>query len=315
MNCKLPNDFCELLTKRYEEALLNKHILFNGDQAVHTRLDDTVGNTKMPTKLTLLTSLMHRPEKSERNSNPFEKPEPELTILESFGPLEEFKIVFNKFPVVPLHFMMITKEFNSQNAPLNENELSCTYCILQKLKESSEDKWFAFYNCGTQSGASQAHKHIQFMTFPKDFSPFIEDVALKSPSFLPNNQEKPLQNKELPFSHYIGRLPSEDNSLLEDDLSSYYVSLLQRTISVLKHFNADNVSYNFIMTTEYMMMVPRSTGKYNNLLGVNSCGYAGLFLCKNQETFNVVNEDHPAQILKACGYPRIDKEETMEYDY
>ena len=133
---------------------------------------------------------MHRPEigtkpknESSQKSESISKPEPELTIVDNYND-DEFKIVFNKFPVVPRHFMLITKEFKSQNTPLSPSELMATYKILQALKNQNQnldqnaENWFAFYNCGPESGASQPHKHIQFMTLPscEQFKPYAETL-------------------------------------------------------------------------------------------------------------------------------------------
>ncbi|RKP28780.1 HIT-like protein, partial [Metschnikowia bicuspidata] len=173
----LPENFLLQVRQTYESALALGNLVFNGTNAVNEMVSVDINNSTYTTCLTLLGSLVHRPEKGTVEKNPFAKPEPELTILDAYGDEDEFKLVLNKFPVVPHHFMLITKEFKSQNTPLSPNELAATFFILKGLEQENDKNWFAFFNCGPESGASQPHKHVQFMTLPEDFEPFATRLA------------------------------------------------------------------------------------------------------------------------------------------
>lgn len=312
---QLSDTFYEDLSSKYDSAVKGEHILFNGDSAVNKIEKATIGNTTIDVQLTLLKSLLKRPENGKKDENPFEKPEPELTIVDSYGPEEEFKIVFNKFPVVPKHFMLITKEFKSQDSPLSPNELLSIYEVLNavdKQKSDSNEEWFAFYNCGPQSGASQPHKHIQFMTLPPktDFKPYPEtfEQALD-----PRQLQIPAQNKDLPFAHYGVQIPDIVEN--KGELAELFVNILQRTLTELRENEQDHISYNFIMTKKYMLMVPRSKGQYDGKLGINSCGFQGLLLCKNEELFELVKSVGPLNILSEVGLPNTAGKKATEYDY
>ena len=276
----LSDNFYETLSSKYDSAVKGEHVLFNGESAVNKIEKATAGNTTIDVQLTLLKSLAKRPENGKKDENPFEKPEPELTIVDTYGASDEFKIVFNKFPVVPKHFMLVTKEFKSQNTPLSPSELLSTYEVLNALDKQKSDyneEWFAFYNCGPESGASQPHKHIQFMTLPPkaDFKPYAETLEKVLD---PRQIQAPSQNKDLPFAHYGVQI--SDNVEGERELAELFVTILQRTLTELRENDQNHISYNFIMTKKYMLMVPRSKGQYDGKLGINSCGFQGLFLCK-----------------------------------
>ncbi|KAG2732597.1 hypothetical protein G9P44_005014 [Scheffersomyces stipitis] len=317
MSFETPTNFFHILGDKYNEAVSNSKIFFNGSSATNEVVHQLLGDSTVDFQYTLLHSLQHRPESGSIEKNPFAKPEPELTVLDSYGPNEEFKIVLNKFPVVAQHFMIVTKEFKSQDSPLSPSELQGTYIILQSLKASDkQNDWFAFYNCGPQSGASQPHKHIQFMSLPnkEDFVPFAEQLIMRSAAFLPNSQQEPLQNADIPFAHFVARLP-EQHQLQEGELALYFASLLQRALTVSRRNEAEHISYNFICTTKYMMIVPRSNGKYKNSLGINSCGVLGLFLCKNEEILDLVKKDGPETILQHCGFPNTAGQGSDEYHY
>lgn len=333
----IPNNFSQKLTEKYEYALKNDFLVFNGIdaaveidhynassgqieddeklKAIEEELIDIEYTTFNPKKETV------EPAHGTVDKNPFNKPEPELTIFEEFGRENEFKVVFNKFPLVPRHFMMVTNEFKPQSTPLSTNELVGVYSILSKLKgTASEEKnsWLAFYNCGPQSGASQPHKHVQFMTLPDktQFTPFAENIAKKSAPFMPNDKEEPLQNASLPFAHFVAKLP-DLKEMEADDLSMYFVSLLQRALTVIKENEVvDHISYNVLMTTEYMMVVPRSHSKYKgSKFGVNSCGYAGLILCREKEYLTTCKEVGPITILKELGFPKQAADHSEEFKY
>lgn len=311
---ELPQDFQKKLYEKYDTALKGGFLIFNGESATKEILTAELSGSPYPFELTELHSLQKRPESGSINDNPFAKPEPELTIVPSLH--EDFRVVFNKFPVVPAHFMVVTKEFKSQNTPLSPSELVVTMELLKNLKENDkEKKWFAFYNCGPESGASQPHKHIQFMTLPEEFTPYAESLAKTSPHFIPNQFQEPLQDPNLPYAHFVARLPENTLELTEDLLAMTFVSLLQRACTVLRDNGCDHISYNFCATTEYMMIVPRSSGKYKDIFGINSCGMMGLFLCKDAELVNVVKETGPLNILKELGFPNVHGQASTEYHY
>ncbi|KAI5963212.1 APA2 [Candida pseudojiufengensis] len=326
----LRDDFYETLSKKYDDALISKHILYNGESVVNEIIQFPIDDKHSANaQLTLLTSLMHRPEnnnKKNSENNPFEKPEPELTILDDYGANKELKLVFNKYPVNSKHFLLVTKKYSSQNSPLLPTELLATYTILEKLdklKPEGED-WFAFYNCGPESGASQAHKHIQFMTLPpkQEFISYPE-ILIENNLFENNANNKlhiqdanePLENKNLPFSQFIMKLPKNKDEITEDVLTKSFTSLLQHTLTVLRNNETKHISYNFVMTTEFMLMVPRSKSKFDDQIGINSCGVYGLLLCKNQELFNTVREVGILKILQEVCLPNSGEFKFDEYSY
>lgn len=311
----IPDHFVGILQQKFQKAVEDETLLFNGDASTTQMLYTELNGSRYKFHVTELQSLQHRPELGSVLSNPFSKPEPELTILSTFGDKDEFRIVLNKFPVVPYHFMLVTKEFKSQNTPLSPNELMATFTILKKLASDDKNrKWFSFYNCGPQSGASQPHKHVQFMSFPPGFLTLVDKLVQSSEYFVPDLDHEPLQDKNLPFAHFVAKLPTNINDISEEGLAMIFVSLLQRTLTVLRDNDCDHISYNFCATTEFMMLIPRSGGKYKEL-GVNSCGYLGLVLCKNPKLVNLVTETGFEHILGALSFPNTTGLAIDEYHY
>lgn len=299
----LSSNFFDHLCRKYDLAFQSGHLVYYGDSSKVEQINVKIADSQYSFVLTELQSLQHRPEKGLRDSNPFEKLEPELTVVNECGPNGKYRIVLNKFPVVDKHFMMVTTKFESQNSPLSPTDLKSTFTILTALRFQDPDHdWFAFYNCGTQSGASQPHKHIQFMMRLQNHGLSAEAVAQAHREKSPEQLLEPLQDENLPYAHFISSLPADSNDVSEELLAQRFVSLLQRTLTVLKQNEANHVSYNVLMTDKYLMLVPRSTSKFRDTLGINSCAFMGMILCKSEELVKLVKIEGPGKICLEVGF-------------
>ena len=69
-------------------------------------------------------------------------------------------VVLNKYPVIAQHFILATKKYKEQTDKLEDEDLAMTYAC---LREWGPGRLFAFFNSGERSGASQGHRHIQFL--------------------------------------------------------------------------------------------------------------------------------------------------------
>jgi ATP adenylyltransferase len=101
--------------------------------------------------------------------NPFEDPSKGLFIA-AHG---SHNLVLNKFPVIPNHFILATKDYKEQTHLLEESDLAATYSCLQSYRDNGEEL-FGFFNSGEHSGASQPHRHIQFLPVESMRSGMVE---------------------------------------------------------------------------------------------------------------------------------------------
>ncbi len=121
------------------------------------------------------------PEDGKKPTDPFLQP-PEALLI---GNLGNHILVLNKFAVVPEHFILATTEFKEQTDLLEEDDLGVTYACLQAWRGQGKEL-FAFFNSGKHSGASQPHRHIQFLPVHSmmsgvkqgDWYPLIDKLAL-----------------------------------------------------------------------------------------------------------------------------------------
>lgn len=318
----------EKIANCYEKAAQQGEIVFKPSTSETITTDQ--GNEFV---LTLLTSLSAKPTQENspeqvqrpKDFNPFVNPDPLLTVvadlkLEDGAP--SYNILLNKFPVTPNHILLTTSEFQSQNAPLSASDLTASFRILEQLDLKS--RHFGFYNCGDSSGASQAHKHVQFMELPANFVPFADYLAGQEDPFIANSRKEPLQSSKLPFAHFILPLPASKDALYQDDyLTMAFSSLLARCMTVFREHDCD-IGYNVIFCKKWIMLVPRSKSVYTAriaegepelTLGINSCGFLGLILVKNEALKQLVLKVSPEAILQELGFPNTAGKKSDEYDY
>ena len=118
-----------------------------------------------------------------KKPDPFDHPPPEMTIATLSS---DHLLVLNKYPVIPRHFLLVTREFKEQSGDLDKVDLAAMYGCLEAwessevgLEDGSEGgmnemtrkdenrsgseeplrglrnnrrQLYAFYNCGEHSG-------------------------------------------------------------------------------------------------------------------------------------------------------------------
>jgi ATP adenylyltransferase len=89
--------------------------------------------------------------------NPFLPYEEELFVAE-VSPTHV--AVLNKFNVLDNHLLVVTREFEEQESLLTPSDFEAIAAVLEDF-----DSLF-FYNAGAVAGASQRHKHLQFVPVP-----------------------------------------------------------------------------------------------------------------------------------------------------
>ncbi|KAN0065167.1 bifunctional AP-4-A phosphorylase/ADP sulfurylase [Thecaphora frezii] len=224
---------------------------------------------------------------------------PNLLVQE----LGDHVILLNKFCVVPQHFLMVTREFETQNLPPSPATLALAYRIIT-AQRSSETELLGFYNCGQVSGASQPHRHLQFIQVPTlDLGKEGHDDA-EIEAILDSDVKVPVEalldrierdGKELdhvhalplPWQHFVALLQPEketraDADKLERYIGNKFMGLLDalfraRTFAASAE-GQDGVpskaamqsrrgppSFNILLTKRAMHVIPRSQEEYQDL--------------------------------------------------
>ena len=181
-------------------------------------------------------------------------------------------LLLNKFPIIAEHFMLVTKANKLQTAKLEPDDLAATFACLEAWTGQTQDgrqrRLFAFFNSGEHSGASQAHRHVQFLPVES----MAEGLDGQSWELLMDRlTESPAaaSRQSVPFTYFWSPLPPSPtpNQLLEIynrlyDASFAAVQKYQREHpdALELHDTADGsspFSYNLGMTTSAMVMCPR----------------------------------------------------------
>ncbi|QLL31172.1 hypothetical protein HG536_0B00330 [Torulaspora globosa] len=317
----LPENVADLISKKYEEAVNNGHLCFT--ESTTKKLKDA--NSGMNYVVSYAPSLASKPERGDQpDKNPFAEPEPELTVVENVAD-GEYKLLLNKFPIVPEHTLLVTNTFKDQKSPLSPLDLMTAYNLLLKLDDEDENKrHMMIYNSGPSSGSSQDHKHLQTLRLPQNFVTLQDRICAGKSHFLPDFKTEPLQDDKVSFAHFVLPLPESEEDVNEDLLAMCYVSLVQRAFTFFQDWAgekpelANSRGYNVLMTKNWICVVPRSSTRAKSLqIGFNATGYAGLILVKTQEAYDqILQLPHKIdEALLECGFPNSAGKKQTEYNY
>lgn len=233
-------------------------------------------------------------------------------VLEDEGTTAEYVVLLNRYCVVPHHFLLVTKEYRPQTSPLLPSDVVQIYQLLLAARRANRN-FIAFYNCGINSGASQPHKHIQFIEVGHDGPP-LEKITR---SLKIEASGRPFAIQFLPYANHIFRLPAlsldSTPAQLRETLFPPFHSLLDLVISTVRHdpdYPSGSPSYNVIMTLEHMHLIPRRYETYtipgtDTVVHVNSLGYAGMMLVKSDSDLEEIKKVGPAEILRGVGVESV----------
>lgn len=221
--------------------------------------------------------------------NPFLPPDPALTV----GPLGEAHLaVLNKFPVLSRHLLVVTREFRAQNAPLDEADLGALARVIAPLGG------LGFYNGGSEAGASQAHKHLQWI-------PGQDGGASLTP-FAPvgaGDIGEAMVNPALPWRHAfvpLGAAAWVDREAAGRRLLTAFL-LAWRTLG-LPPPAEPMAPYNLLVDHDWLLLVPRAREKWNDV-SVNALGFAGSLFVRRPEQIDAIGAAGPLRVLAAVAQP------------
>ncbi|GAA5877143.1 hypothetical protein JCM16303_006181 [Sporobolomyces ruberrimus] len=318
------------IKQQYTQALKNGSVHFTDSEVIE--LDDEA--TQIPFEVRYAPALAKKPtksdaEKQEKPQDPFAPPyQQDLFVAEDTVKEDEddrgegFAVLLNKFCVTPRHFLLVTKEFVKQTTPLSPVEVFAAYSILKQL--GTREKHLAFFNCGPESGASQPHKHLQFIPLPNGVAPFDAFIDSNRPQ-----DPRACFQLPLPYANFTALLdlPSSPSEL-PAYLGDRFLLLLDLMIDHLRRLaehspdlfsgpvRLSNLSYNVVITTSYIHLVPRSresfVSKSGKEISINSLGFAGMVLVKEEEALEEVKNVGVVEVLKGVGYRPVVEGDTTE---
>lgn len=222
--------------------------------------------------------------------NPFLKPDPAL-LVGDIGP--EHAVILNKFPVCLHHLVIARKDFAEQQSPL---ELSDFFALANIM---SNYGGLGFYNGGAAAGASQRHKHVQWLPAK------IENASL-SPWLkgLPKNPTvgETYQNLALAIQHCF--IPV--NAGIDTDIAKSTESMLQAYKQGLNYLglqlqeNGLLPAFNMLVSDGWMLIVPRTREHFDGI-SLNSTSFGGTIYVREKSQIHDIEQQGPLSVLASVG--------------
>ncbi|KAJ5660376.1 hypothetical protein N7507_006827 [Penicillium longicatenatum] len=352
MQLGLSESLSALVARRFKAAKESNHLVFS---PTHVSIVMAAG---IPYQLRYCPALAKKPSNLKPESgpkgpkpDPFENPSPEL-LLAHFPPENpSHALVLNKFPVIPNHFILATKEWRAQTDLLEKADLEATYGCLRtwgfenssSSNSAEKPRLYAFFNSGEDSGASQPHRHLQFLPVEamrqsgtEGWHPLIELLAAQQPKTQspssPTSTSSPFQYMpHLPFAHFALPLPPNPSPEI---LHSIYMTLYRAAVAATEgrdpaqaHVDLPAegpaaISYNLAMTLSTMMIAPRRVETATvpvdmaaasdtldpGVISLNGTILAGTLMVKAEAEWDSLRH-HPENLnraLRDVGFPRVD---------
>jgi ATP adenylyltransferase len=211
----------------------------------------------------------------EGGASPFLPIDPELFVADVS---DTHFAVLNKFPVVERHLLVVTRAFDEQEDYLGRADFEALAACL------AEGPAVAFYNSGPAAGASQRHKHLQLVPAPLGAGPEAMPI------------EPLLARGTLPFRARAERVDGFAAGALHERYRAALAGL------GLAGARAPSAPYNLLVTSEWLVLVPRSGGLFG-AVPVNALGFAGALLVRDRAELARVRGLGPLEVLSAVARP------------
>lgn len=222
-----------------------------------------------------LAALVPRAGDKAKDFNPFLPYDPDLLVAVVS---DTHVAILNKFPVWRGHFLLITRAFVDQEAPLDLSDIEACAMALAGVEG------FMFFNSGGVSGASQPHRHLQMIpAFP---APIAALLPADGPAWTPRRAPA------LPFSHVFCRL--ERDRLTPPRLFEAVQAAC--AAAGLAPDGGRLPPYNLLMTRDWLMVVPRRIESVEGL-SLSGLGYAGHIGLRTPDQLALVRAHGPLRML------------------
>ncbi|TVY78157.1 Diadenosine 5',5'''-P1,P4-tetraphosphate phosphorylase [Lachnellula suecica] len=326
-----------MATKRALPALVRSQFTAaqeTGDLTFYPTQVSVLSCNGFPFQLRYSPALANKPKsnkpKDSKPVDPFENPSKALFVT---ALSDSHYLVLNKFPVIRDHFILATKDFKEQTDLLEEGDIGAAYSCLKAYRDEGEEL-FGFFNSGEHSGASQPHRHIQFLPVESMRSGVSEGVTWNVlADSLADNQD----GKVLPFSYFVSALP---DGATPRQLHEIYAQLYENTFRAAREFSKSpgtsfslpeatrkaesRISYNMGLTDRVMVLCPRvfegqkvksNEGEIIGPIALNGTILGGTLLVKSEDEWQALRDDESKlrSILANIGIPstKADPDERL----
>ena len=248
--------------------------------------------------------------------------------------------MLNKYPVIANHFILATKTHKPQTNVLEEDDLAVAHACLTAWEESGGGchprKLFAFFNSGKHSGASQAHRHLQFLPYEDMLGPGLgSDWQLLTDRMKEECEDNPglLCDPTLPFRHYAISIASSPSS---KELHQSYLTLYRAAVEAMRMTEESaerdqaeakdsmeaTISYNLAMTKDRIAIAPRRSEAADlpsedstASVAINGTILGGTLMVKGEKEWQSLRQSSSVldNVLTTIGVPISINDNRMAY--
>lgn len=224
--------------------------------------------------------------------NPFLPPEPALTV----GDVGTHHVaILNKYPVSARHLVLARREFAEQRSAL---ELEDFQALAQILASSGG---LGFHNGGTAAGASQRHKHVQWVPA----APENASLRMFRPVLDPDVREHTVFiHLQLPMQHCFVRVQAgagvDEAASARSMLRGYQRAL--ETLQLAPDAEGHLPPSNMLVEDGWMLVVPRSKEHFADV-SLNALSFGGVLYVRAEEQIGALRDAGPLAALAAVACP------------
>lgn len=198
-------------------------------------------------------------------------------------------VLLNKFNVIDHHLLLVTTHYESQDQLLTDTDLHALSALITR------HGGLGFYNGGTLAGASQHHKHLQWI-------PGVElrgEICVPMTPHLPNITNGSWQIVTEPFPMALAKFDTHASHALQ--CIDFYRSMTQQSGIDMGDINASQ-PYNLLVTASHLWLVPRVAESFESI-SLNAMAFAGSLFVKNTQQLTLLENAGPLTALKATIAP------------
>ena len=215
--------------------------------------------------------------------NPFR---PWESALEISKILDNHVLILNKYPVELCHLLLITKNWVPQNGWISLAD----WKALVNVERNINGFWF--FNSSPNAGASQPHRHLQLLKRIDEVNLFPRQEWFENMSRNKYFDTSNIGNSSMVLRRNAGL----ENSA--NELENIYFTLChEMNVGEPYKDNKPKISYNLIITKEWMCLIRRSKESYKGF-NINALGFAGYLLITSKSNKKWLRDNNPLAILE-----------------
>jgi ATP adenylyltransferase len=256
------------------------------------------------------TTKLHKAEayKQKPKKDPFAPPRD--NVIKEYN---EYTLVLNIYPLEELHFLCVTNEYIPQVGPLRPVDLAQMWNVLCELEPDMNP--YGFFNGGEAAGASQHHRHMQFMHFTeleafKKGDELFPDAIVRMKHSYDLKCPDILVHPGLSAAHFLIALPQDRTKVTTDLLAHHFMRLHQLAEDAVNAYHSqhgsadavDEMPYNLLMTSKYVLILPRRSGDFEGSGVGGTCLVGCLCVERPSDVDKLLNAGFD-KILEHVGIP------------